>query len=157
MEKSENGSEEEDKKSLLDRGGGRDRESGEAENKHERELGESMTVEYPQNINPRDPTRISFQQVEFNVEEMRKGTKNQIRKIMEIVSSISPEEASELRVESWQKDVSPCSVSEDAEILLEGSTLPMPQRNKRKLCTINHPFSPIRRMRTRSSVAAEAF
>ena len=63
----------------------------------------------------------------------------------------------ELRVESSCKDNSTYLVSKEVEVLLEGFTLPALQKNKRKLCTINHPSCLLRKLRTRSSVAAEAF
>ena len=86
---------------------------------------------------------------------MREGTKNQIRTIREIESPANPGEASELRVELSQKDESFFCVSADVEIITEGFTPHVPQRNKRKLWTQNQPPSPLTRMRTQASVAAE--
>ena len=87
---------------------------------------------------------------------MRKGTKNQKRTIREIESPTNPGEASESRVELSQKDDSLFCVSADVEIITEAFTPHVPQRNKRELWTQNQPPSPLTRMRTQNSVAAEA-
>ena len=77
-EESDNGSEGEDEWRLSGQlwGERKDRESSGSGNNQEGELGEAMNVERIQDINPQEPARILFQQVEFNEEEKRKGTGN---------------------------------------------------------------------------------
>ena len=87
---------------------------------------------------------------------MREGTKKQKITIQEIESPANPGEASESRVELSQKDDYLFCVSADVEIITEGFTPHVPQRNKRELWTQNQPPSPLTRMRNQTSVATEA-